>query len=196
MEGKTYGGWGSPTEEAVLKAVMENNAGDYSKIDIVNIGTSDFFASIEKDIDFAWIFYGWTGIEAELRGIDLNYMELRNLDPALDYYTPVLITSEKMINDNPDVVKKFMRATSKGYEIAINKPKEAAEILLKYAPELDEELVISSQKYLSSRYKDDADRWGIQKKEVWQRYAEWMYERNLLPKNINAEEAFTNKFLP
>ncbi len=196
MEDKTYGGWGSPTEEAVLKAIMENSAGDYSKIDTVNIGTSDFFASIEKDIDFAWIYYGWTGIEAELRGMDLNFIELRNLDSALDYYTPVLITNEKMINDKQDVVKKFVRATSKGYEYAINNPEETAGILLKYAPELDEELVISSQKYLSSRYKDDADKWGIQKKEVWQKYTEWMYERGLLPKNINVEEAFTNKFLP
>ncbi|MBF7084644.1 ABC transporter substrate-binding protein [Desulfallas sp. Bu1-1] len=196
MEGKRYGGWGSPTEEAVLKAVVEGDGGDFSKVEILNIGTADFFTAIERDIDFAWIYYGWTGIEAEQRGIKLNFLELRKLDEALDYYTPVLITSEKLIRENPDLVKKFMRATAKGYEFAIDHPGEAARILLKYAPELDEQLVLASQQYLSPRYRDDAARWGEQKAEVWERYARWMYERKLLPKMIDVDKAFTNEFLP
>lgn len=196
MENKRYGGWGSPTEEAVLKAVVENDGGDYFKVEILNIGTADFFTAIERDVDFAWIYYGWTGIEAEQRGLKLSFIELRDLDEALDYYTPVLIASEKVIKDNPQLVEKFMRATTKGYEFAIEHPDEAAEILLKYAPELNKELVVASQKYLSARYQDDAARWGEQKAEVWERYARWMHEHNLLPKMIEPEKAFTNEFLP
>ncbi|SFQ95208.1 ABC transporter substrate-binding protein [Desulfoscipio geothermicus] len=196
MEGKRYGGWGSPTEEAVLKAVVENDGGDFNKVEILNIGTSDFFTAIERDVDFAWIYYGWTGIEAEQRGLDLNYIELRELDRALDYYTPVLITGEKLIKENPELVQKFMRATTRGYEFAIAHPDEAARILLKHAPELNEELVLASQRYLSPRYRDDADRWGEQKAEVWERYARWMYDHKLLPGMIEADKAFTNQFLP
>ena len=196
MEGKRYGGWGSPTEEAVLKAVIESDGGDFSKVKIFNTGTSDFFTSIERDVDFAWIFYGWTGIEAEQRGIDLNYLELRKLDPALDYYTPVLITGEKLIKENPGLVEKFMRASARGYEFAIKNPAEAAGILHKNVPELDAKLLLASQKYLSPRYQDDAERWGVQKKEVWDNYAKWMYERKLLTKQIDVDKAFTNEFLP
>ncbi|WP_027364582.1 ABC transporter substrate-binding protein [Desulfotruncus alcoholivorax] len=196
MEGKRYGGWGSPTEEAMIKAVVEGDGGDFSKVKIFNIGTSDFFTAIDRDIDFAWIYYGWTGIEAEQRGIDLNFLELRKLDPALDYYTPVLITGEKLAAENPELVKKFMRATSKGYVYAAQHPDETAQILLKYAPESDKKLVLASQKYLSPRYQDDAPRWGEQKGEVWERYARWMYERKLLPKMIDTDKAYTNEFLP
>lgn len=196
MVGKRYGGWGSPTEEAVLKAVVESAGGDSSKVDIIDIGTSDFFTAIERDVDFTWIYYGWTGIEAEQRGLDLNFLELRQLDEALDYYTPVLFTNEKLIKENPGMVEKFMRATTRGYQFAIKNPEEAARMLLKHAPELNEELVLASQKYLSPRYQDDADRWGEQKAEVWERYARWMYERELLPEMIDVEKAFTNKFLP
>jgi ABC-type nitrate/sulfonate/bicarbonate transport system substrate-binding protein len=196
MEGKRYGGWGSPTEEAVLKAVVEGDGGDFSKVGIIDIGTADFFTAIERDVDFAWIYYGWTGIEAELRGLDLNFLELREFDPALDYYTPVLITNEEMIADNPETVKKFTRATSRGYQFAIENPEEAAGMLLKHAPELDKELVLASQKYLSSRYQDDAERWGLQKEEVWERYARWMYQRELIPRMIDSKAAFTNEFLP
>ena len=196
MEGKRYGGWGSPTEEAVLKAVVEGDGGDFSQVEIIDIGTADFFTAIERDVDFTWIYYGWTGVEAELRGLDLNFLELRELDPALDYYTPVLITNEDMISNDPETVEKFTRATSKGYRFAIENPEEAAEILLKYAPELDKDLVLASQKYLSPRYQDDAERWGTQKEEVWERYAQWMYQRELIPNMIDAKAAFTNEFLP
>ncbi len=196
MENKRYGGWGSPSEEAVLKAVVENDGGDFSKIQILNIGSTDFFTAIERDVDFAWIYYGWTGIEAEQRGLELNFLELRNLEPALDYYTPVLITGEQLIKDNPELVKKFVRATSKGYEYAIKQPDEAARIMLKNVPELNEQLVLASQWYLSPRYQDDAARWGEQNPQVWERYAGWMYQHKLLPKMIDTQNAFTNEFLP
>ncbi|AGL03083.1 ABC transporter substrate-binding protein [Desulfoscipio gibsoniae] len=196
MENKRYGGWGSPSEEAVLKAVVENDGGDFSKVQILNIGSADFFTAIERDVDFTWIYYGWTGIEAEQRGLDLNFLELRDFEPALDYYTPVLITSEQLIKDNPELVKKFMRATAKGYTLAIEQPDEAARILLEDVPELDEQLVLASQKYLSPRYQDDAARWGEQDNQVWERYAKWMHQNNLLPEIIDTHKAFTNEFLP
>ncbi len=195
MENKRYGGWGSPSEEAVLKAVMENDGGDFGKVQILNIGSADFFTAVERDVDFAWIYYGWTGIEAEQRGLKLNFLELSELEPALDYYTPVLITSEQLIKDNPEFVEKFMRATAKGYEYAIKQPDEAARILLKNVPELNEQLVLASQRYLSPRYRDDAARWGEQNPQVWERYAGWMYQHKLLPKMIDTKKAFTNEFL-
>ena len=58
FEGKTYGGWGSPSESAILKAIMEKDNADFSKLKIVDAGTDDFFAVTKKNIDFEWIFYG------------------------------------------------------------------------------------------------------------------------------------------
>ncbi|WP_249664192.1 ABC transporter substrate-binding protein, partial [Lysinibacillus sp. D4B1_S16] len=94
-----------------------------------------------KDIDFAWIYYAWTGIEAELRGVRINLLYLTDYSDQLDYYTPVLATNEKMIQNNPDIVKAFVAAASKGYEYAIEHPNEASDILLEAAFLLDRELV-------------------------------------------------------
>lgn len=196
MEGKRYGGWGSPTEDAMLKAVIEGDGGDFSKVEMINTGVADFFSAVEQDIDFAWIYYGWTGVESELRGMELDFLELRQLEPALDYYTPVLTTGEKLIKEDPELVRKFLWAVSRGYEFAIVHPEEAARILLKYTPETDEQLLLASQAYLSPRYQDDAPRWGEQKAQVWERYARWMYEKELLPEMIDSDNAFTNEFLP
>lgn len=196
FEGKSYGGWGSPAEEAVLKAVMSKAGADYSKLKNVTLGATDFFASIGRNADIEWIYYGWDGVEAKRRGMDLNLLMLKDLDPALDYYTPVIATNEKHISDQKELVKKFLAATAKGYEFAIKNPGQAADVLIKNAPELNAELVKNSQEWLSTKYQDDAPRWGEQKEEVWKRYAEWMFERKLIPTMIEPQQAYTNEFLP
>lgn len=196
FEGKAYGGWGSPVEEAIMKSIMEQDNADVGKVKMINMGDADFFTAVKRDIDFAWIFYAWTGIEAAQRGVDLDMIYVKDYSEALDYYTPVLVTGEDMIRNKPEVVKAFMRATAKGYEYAISQPEEAAALLSKAVPELDKELVLASQKWLSPKYKDDAPRWGEQKAEIWKGFADWMYERKLLDQPLEADKAFTNDFLP
>ncbi|SHJ50301.1 ABC transporter substrate-binding protein [Thermoclostridium caenicola] len=196
FEGKKYGGWGSPVEEATIKYLMEKAGADPSKVEILSVGTADFFqASSSGQIDFAWIFEGWDGVAAKLKGIEIDYIDLGKTDPVFDYYTPVIVTSEDMIQNNGKMVEAFMRATIKGYLYAIEHPEEAAEIFIKAVPEADPELIRESQKFLADRYQDDAPYWGIQKKEVWQRYNDWLYENGFISEPIDVEKAFTNKFV-
>jgi len=195
FEGKRYGGWGSPVEEATIRALMERYGADFSRVEMVTTGEVDQLISIEREADFAWIFYGWTGIEAELKGIDFNFIELRLEDPALDYYTPVIISSETLIDANPDLVRRFMRATARGYYFAITNPEEAAQILLEAVPELNPELVMASQAWLADRYQADAESWGLQKLETWENYGNWLLEHGLIEALPEMEKAFTNTFL-
>lgn len=196
FEGKTYGGWGSPIEQAIIDTLMSVENADINKLEIINAGDTDFFTMANQGIDFAWVFYGWTGIEAELRGEEINMVYLTDYSEKLDYYTPVLATNEKMISENPEIVKAFVTAASKGYQFAIDNPEEAASILSSAVPELDAELVVESQKWLSSKYQDDAPRWGEQKLEVWRNYANWMEDNGFLEGEFDPEKAFTNEFLP
>jgi ABC-type nitrate/sulfonate/bicarbonate transport system substrate-binding protein len=196
FEGKTYGGFGSPVESAMIQSVMKQSNADASKVNIVNIGQSDFFAAVKRDIDFSWIFYGWTGVDAELRNEPIHMVYLKDISPQLDYYTPVLITNEKLIQVNPQLIKSFIKAVSQGYQYAIQNSENAADLLLKAAPELDAKLVRASQKWLSARYQDDAINWGIQKQEVWENYANWLKENQLIDKPFDASKAFSNEFLP
>ncbi|GAA3659158.1 ABC transporter substrate-binding protein [Asaccharospora irregularis] len=196
FEGKTYGGWGSPSENAVFEAVMKKNGADFSKLNIVDIGQDDFFTATSKSIDFAWIFEGWDGVNAEIIGKELNYIPVKDLDERLDYYTPLIISNEKLLKENPELAKKFLKATTKGYEYSIENPEKAAKMLLKHAPEIDEKLAIKSQEYLADKYKDDAPRWGEMKDSVWNNYTEFLTEYKLIEKGMKASEAYTNEFLP
>ncbi len=196
FEGKIYGGWGSEIEEATIKYLMDQAGADYSKVKIMTTGDADFFqASATGQIDFAWIFEGWAGIEAKQKGMELNYVDLGKEAPVFDYYTPVIIANEDTIKNNKKLVEAFMEATIKGYESAIENPDQAADILIVAVPELNRELVLESQNFLSTRYKDEAEKWGLQKEEVWQRYTDWMFENGFIEESIDVTKAYTNEFI-
>lgn len=196
FEGKIYGGWGSESETAAIKAVMEKTGADFNKVTIADIGQDDFFTATTNSVDFAWIYEGWDVVQAKLKNFDLNFIPLNQFDNRLDYYTPVIISNETLLNDNPELAKKFMKATTEGYQFAIDNPEEAAKTLVKHAPEIDEELAIESQKFLASKYKDDAPRWGEMKDEVWNNYTAFLKEYGLINKDLKPEDAYTNEFLP
>ena len=117
---------------------MQCAGGSAEDVEFIDVGWADFLSITEADqVDFAWIYYAWTGINAELQGIDLNIIMLKEyLECIPDYYTPILITSEAMIANDPDTVKAFVAATARGFEFAIDSPAEAADILLAANPDL------------------------------------------------------------
>jgi ABC-type nitrate/sulfonate/bicarbonate transport system substrate-binding protein len=197
-EGLRYGSYGSPFEAPTLRVLMECAGGDFNKLEIVDTGYADPLALLdEEQTDLAWIFYAWQGTQADLKGIDLDVIMMEDwFDCIPDYYTPVFITSEETIRERPQIVTAFLDAISKGYEYTIDHPHEAAAVLLKAVPELDEELVYASQAWLSPRYQADAIRWGEQELGVWQAYSAWMAQHSIIPEAIDAQQAFSNEFLP
>lgn len=195
FNGKVYGAYGSLLEESMIELVMSRDGAEMDDVEIVQLGNSDFFIATENEIDFVSIFYAWTGIEAEIRDVELNFIQKSEYAEELDTYSPVIITSENMIAENPEIVQAFMDATVKGYEFAIENPSEAAEILIEAESDLDPELVRRSQEWLSPRYQDDAEKWGIQDETRWQTFADFMFENGIIEKKIDAKEAFTNEFI-
>ncbi|MBO9596276.1 MAG: ABC transporter substrate-binding protein, partial [Cohnella sp.] len=118
FEGKTYGGWNTPAEEAVIDSLMKLQDADVKKVNFVNAGTADFFSGTKNGIDFEWIFYGWDGIQAELRNEPINMVYLTDYSKQLDYYTPLILTNEKLIKEKPEVVREFLAGASEGYQYA------------------------------------------------------------------------------
>ena len=119
-----------------------------------------------------------------------------DLDSTLDYYTPTLITSNSMLKQDPETVRAFLRATARGYRFAVDNPKAAADILLRYTDNLDPEFVRKSPRYLSGNYIADAERWGVMEKSRWSDFSAFLYDHGLLERRLDAEAAFTNEYLP
>ncbi len=181
----------------MIETVMRGVGADPSSVEVIGMGALDFATAAQADLaDFFWIYYGWQGVHAELLGLDIVYLPLVDLDPVLDYYTPVLAASEAFLSEAPDVARRLLRALARGYVYAAWEPDAAAEILLAHAPELDRALVFASQRWLAARSETSPAAWGRQDPETWRRFAEWASERGLVRRAIDPNAAFTNAFLP
>ena len=197
LEGKKYATWDLPIEKATLKQVVEKDGGDFDKVELIPSTVTDEVSALESGtVDAIWIFYGWAGVATETAGLETDYFAFKDIDPVFDYYTPVVIGNSDWMKENPDAAKAFLSAMKKGYEYAVEDPDGAADILLKYAPELDGELVRASQKYLSKEYKSDVERWGYMDPERWNAFYNWINENSLFDEVIPENTGFTNDYLP
>lgn len=199
FEGKTYGGYGGPLERELLNTLVKCDGGDPTKVKSVEVGNIDYLPGMEqKRFDFVWVFEGWDVLRSrEVEKKDVTSVKFVDYQKCIpDWYTPVIITSEKTIKERPDLVRKFLKATTRGYELAAAKPDEAATLLLKSAPELDKNLVTASAKYHAPMYIEKGKVWGVQDPKVWTDFAAFLRKSGLLDKDIPVNAAFTNDFLP
>lgn len=194
FEGKTYAGWAGPGEAAVLEACMTKAGADFSRLNMV-ISDGSGFEALGKSCDVMWFFEGWDSVMAAMNGVELNYMACRELDERLDYYTPVIITSDAVIQSDPEMISAFLRATAKGYGDVIADPDGCAEILFAHASAYDLEMLKKSQEYLADKFMEDTDTWGIMKDEVWDNYSSFLQEYGVIEEALPASRCYTNEFL-
>lgn len=196
MEGKKYATWDLDLEKATIKSVVEADGGDFSKIEMIPSTVTDEVSALQsKSVDAIWIFYGWAGIAAETAGLETDFFAFKDINPALDFYTPVIIGNEDWMKENPDTAKTFLAAAQKGYEYAVENPEDAADILLKASPELDAKMVKASQEYMKDQYIADARKWGYIDPARWNAFYNWVNENGLSEEKIPENTGFTNDYL-
>jgi ABC-type nitrate/sulfonate/bicarbonate transport system substrate-binding protein len=199
LEGKKYGGYGGPLENEIIRELVACDGGDPDAVEFVEVGNVDYVVGMEQDrFDFAWVFESWDVIRArEVLDTEVDSIKfVDHLDCIPDWYTPLFITTEDMIAERPETVRKFMAATARGYEFAIENPEEAGKALLAGAPELDRELVQKSSEYMATHFVDEGRDWGLQDESVWVEFEAFLREAGLISEEVDVTSAFTNEFLP
>ena len=199
LEGHKYATWDSPVEKATIRQVMAADGGDFDKVELIPSTVTDEVSALKSgDVDAIWIFYGWAGIACEVAGLPIDYFDFADFDPVLDFYTPIIVSNNDWLADNPETAKAFLAALSRGYEYAAENPKEAADILMEAAPELksNTELVYRSQEYLAGEYIADAARWGEIDPDRWGGYFTWLNDNGLMETPLDPGMGFTNEYLP
>ncbi|MBS1848487.1 MAG: ABC transporter substrate-binding protein [Actinobacteria bacterium] len=199
LAGHTYGSYGGGDfEKALVDQLVSCDGGDPSKVRFTQVGDSDYREGLTKrQFDAVWVFDGWDVIR--LRDIDhlaidrMPFSEYQHCIP--DWYTPILVTSEKLIAKNPALVKAFMAATARGYRQAMAHPDQAAASLIAQAPGLDSNLVRRSMHYLSTRYAADPAAWGEQDPKVWNRFVDFLEAHHIVAAGFDTKAAYTNRFL-
>jgi len=195
LEGKKYATWEDNIEQAILKKLVTDDKGDFSKVKLIPYTITDVVTGLKTDVDAVWVYYAWDGIATERAGLQTNFLKIRDYGEELDYYSPVIIANNDFLKKNPEIAKKVLKAIKKGYEYAMKNPEESAKILVKNSPELDINLVTASQKWISKEYQSDAKEWGIIDGNRWNRFYEWLYKNKAVEREIPKDFGYSNEYL-
>ena len=195
LEGKKYATWEDNIEQAILKKLVTDDKGNFSKVKLIPYTITDVVTGLKTDVDAVWVYYAWDGIATERAGLQTNFLKIRDYGEELDYYSPVIIGNNDFLKKNPEIAKKVLKAIKKGYEYAIKNPEESAKILVKNSPELDINLVTASQKWISKEYQSDAKEWGIINGNRWNRFYEWLYKNKAVEREIPKNFGYSNEYL-
>jgi len=196
LEGKKVGYPGIPGHEALLSTMMKKDGSSIDRVALVNVGFDLVPALIGKKVDAALGAY-WTheAILAEQEGYPVDVMRVEQWGVP-DFYELVLVANNNVIRDQPDAVRRFLRATAKGFADAQKDPSRALDILVKANPETNRQMEEKGIRLLMPLWTDGVPSFGWQTRERWQAYAEWMKEQKLLTTDVNVDSVFTTEFLP
>jgi ABC-type nitrate/sulfonate/bicarbonate transport system substrate-binding protein len=195
LEGKVFASSGAPQERAALQNAMQCAGADGQRVRIVDVGADTLAALATGQADAALLSLDWDAVRAELTGVSLNVIPLSGKCLPIAY-GPVIVASERALHDKPDLARRFLFATTRGYLAAAADPEIAALILLKHAPQSDRELVMASQQRISPHYQGQSPRWGAQEAYSWATWIGWMRASDLLSTQISPADMFSNEYLP
>lgn len=121
-------------------------------------------------------------------------------DNGYDVYGSGMFTSQKLIDENPDLVERFTRAYLKAFQWVIDNPQEAAEILAASAPELagkEPIFVAQLQADIDFTFESDAtasEGLGAMHEDTWQATIDTLAKQGVIESAPEAAEVFDVSF--
>ena len=113
-----------------------------------------------------------------------------------DYYELVVVTSEKILKDDPDVVERFVRALRRGYLDAAADTQKAVDTLLAGTrEEVDEAIERPGVDLVAPMWSAGTAAFGWQDQQRWMVFTQWMQDNGLLAQSVDHADAFTNSFV-
>ena len=139
LEGLTLGSGAGSFTPKVIRGFMAQHGLDPKTLKISNVAPSARASALltgkVPSIEFFVMAQpGLTGA-AKAKGTELRTYLLA--DHGLKLYSNGIVTTEAYLAKNPDVVKRFVRASLLGWQFALRHPKKAAEDQIKYIPSLN-----------------------------------------------------------
>jgi NitT/TauT family transport system substrate-binding protein len=126
-------------------------------------------------------------------GIDLNWIWLQ--DYGVRFYADTIVTSEKLIRQNPQMVKRFLKATLKGWRYAIENQGETVDLLLQYDSALTKDLQTQMMEAQIPLIHTGNVNIGWMEKSRWEAMYRALLDADILVRPINLTEAYTMQFL-
>ena len=177
-----------------LRALL--NAGKLSEsnvtLDAIGFNQVELVASGQQDI-----VVGYTANEPiQLRAQGIAVTEIRVADYA-QLAANGLLASEKVIAENPELVRAFVGAFLKGLRDTISNPDEAFQLSEAHIPNFaDLDSAVQKQILATSLEQWQAERPGYCNPQAWENMQDVLLDMGLISEKMDLSKAFTNEFIP
>lgn len=192
LEGKKVGYPGIPLNEALLKTMVEHDGGDFSKVEMIDVGFELGTSVVSEKTDAVIGAY----INHEVPVLKHKGYETRYFNPV-DHGVPayneiVLITSDETWERNKETIRAFWQGAKKGYEYMKENPEDALAILISNQDEanfpLVEEVEKQSLEILLPKMEEEGAVFGSQDKESWKEVRDWMHNAGLIESSPEVDD--------
>lgn len=163
--GKTVGT--QATGQVLLSALLKVNNIDPKDVKVEIIG-AEITPLTTGQVD---VWTGWMTNVAAMRPLNGQYETLMLGDAGVKLFGYPYYARADFIKNNPKTLEKFIRATAKGWEYAVNHMDEAAKAVAKMDPSLKPEDVKAAAEVLVPYAFNDltaANGWGAMDEKLWQ----------------------------
>ena len=164
MIGKTIAT--QPTAYILLRALLAKNNVPEDKVKIVSMG-SDMNQLMTGQVDAVT---GWVTNTNALKVLGKDPVELMLWDAGIKLYANVYFTNDKVLNETPDELTKFLTGSAKGWGYAKEHPEEAVDMLVEAYPNLDKKSELEAVHSVLGFSFDETtkkDGWGTMTRENW-----------------------------
>jgi NitT/TauT family transport system substrate-binding protein len=195
LRGKKIGLPGLYGSSYIGAMALLDSAGLTSKdVTLDSIGYNQV-AALAADKDDAVVIYT-TNEPLQLTKQGVDYTLFKTSD-AVNLVANGLITNEKTIKENPELVRKMVAATLIGIQYTIDHPDEAFQISEKYVANLS-----SSDKQLQMQIlMNSIEVWktstpGVTDPKAWENMQSILLKMGMLSQPLDLTSAFSNNYLP
>lgn len=201
LEGKRFGDSAGAVGTLLLPVFCRHAKVDCAKIKVINIQPAvkrTMLLGREIDASHDFWFSGVVAMRQKARAQGDDIVTFRHGD-YYSAYGPVLVARDDVIQQNPDLVRRYLRATYTGVRYTVQHPQESVQILFKHVPEADretslQELVAFNESLLSAEVK--ARGFGPISEERLRATRDIAMEIFGLTREIPMGELYTNDFVP
>lgn len=196
LSGKTVGFSGNPLNVEYVKTMVKEDGGDPNSVNIIDVGFELLSSMVTKKVDAT------TGglINHEVPVLRHEGHEVNYFDPSKygvpNYYEAVFVTSDNTLKEKPETLKKFLRASKKGFEYTKNNPDKSLKILMDNQQKDNFPLIDSVEKesisILLPKMESQNEPFLCQDKKVWEQNINWLYEKGMLKEKVNPEDFYVN----
>lgn len=196
LAGKKVGVPSGSSQTTMLPLFLKANGLKESDMNLINMpATAMVPALLQGQVDAILGSIDAYQIQLEAQGAELD--NFRFADNGVPTVSTSIFASNAYIKDNPDVVKKFIAASLKGWSFALDNPEKAVKALKTIFPNMTEKLASAELAAIRPLFCSGGAKYiGKAEDSLWAKTQTLLSEVKLLPAGQDPKSYYTNDYLP